>query len=780
MMKPYILLAFLFLFYTVLPGQNLPDEYILSDDGRRLSRGGGITDGLYNDKVVKRIDLNFSQANWQSLLTQNYNSKTDIPATLTMEGKTYPNVGVRYKGQTSYQRVTTDKKSFNVTMDYIDPDQDLKGYETLNFNNSFEDNSFMREVFYENITRKYGPSLKACFVNLYINGVNWGLYPHVQGLDGKYIKEWFLSNDGTRWRCERTLSTPGGGGPPGGGGVGGGFGAGSSSLNYLGEDTSAYKPNYTLKHTELANPWADLVRVTRVLNNSSQIDSLNKVLDVDRALWFLAKEILFGDDDSYVNKGGMDYYAYYDAETGRLTPLEYDANSVMENQTGTWDIFFKENDTKFPLCNKLFKIPELRQRYLAHVRTMTQDLFNEGRFVPLINQYFNLIDTLVQKDNKKLMTYTQFVTGKEGLKTWMNSRRNFILNHSEVNRTGVTISNAEYLTDDIPFKSPDAGKTVTIRTKITGSKKAKTVYLYYGSGYDGPFTRMQMSDDGNHQDALANDGIFGAGIPGQNAGVYVRYYIEAVADDNFGTVTYQPQGAEHDVYIYRVNLVASQINEVVINEVMSANTKTVSDQDNEFDDWIELYNKSSTPIDLTRWILTDNPDNLDKYRIPKGTVIPANGYLIVWADEDGKQTGLHANFKLSASGEPLILLDSSGHQVDMVQIPPLADDMAYARQPNGTGGFMVKSATFNKNNDVTTPVNELKSKREISLYPNPADNYLQIEISGSLPQQINIFNALGQNIFNRRLLKETIDIGRWPAGVYFLNSGPTIIKFIIR
>jgi len=504
------------------------------------------------------------------------------------------------------------------------------------------------------------------------------------------------------------------------------------------------------------------------------------VLDIDRSLWFLAKEILFGDDDSYVNKGGMDYYAYYDVATGRLTPLEVDANSVMENQTGTWGIFLKENDTKFPLCNKLFKIPELRQRYLAHVRTMTKDIFNEGNFVPLINQYFNLIDTLIQKDNKKLMTYNQFVTAKEGLKTWMNARRRFILNQSEVNRTGVTISNTEYLTDAIAFKAPDAGEAVSVRTKITGTQKAKTVNLYYGTGYDGRFNRLNMADDGNHQDGSANDGIYGASIPGQNTGVYVRYYIEAISNDNFGTATYEPQGAEHDVYIYRVNLINSQINEIVINEVMSANTKTVYDQDNEFDDWIELYNISGVPVDLTRWILTDNPDNLDKYRIPKGTTIPANGYLIVWADEDGKQVGLHANFKLSAAGEPLILLDSTGKQVDMMQIPALNDDVAYARQPNGTGGFIIQVATFNINNDGTTPVGEIASRIGIKLYPNPAHTILYIETNSLVAQLVFIFNARGQSIFQKLLIKEEIDISPWPGGVYFVKSGNSIKKLVIR
>lgn len=143
-------------------------------------------------------------------------------------------------------------------MDFLDPTQDLKGYETLNFNNSFEDNSFMREVFYENITRPFSSSLKANYIHLYINNQDWGIYPNVQALDGNYVKEWFLSNEGSRWRCERTS----GGGPGGGGG----FGAGTSTLNYLGDDTTAYKPNYTLKHTTLENPWSDLARVTKVLN----------------------------------------------------------------------------------------------------------------------------------------------------------------------------------------------------------------------------------------------------------------------------------------------------------------------------------------------------------------------------------------------------------------------------------------------------------------------------------------------------------------------------------
>jgi len=81
------------------------------------------------------------------------------------------------------------------------------------------------------------------YAQLYINGQYWGPYINVQQLNGEYMREWFLSNDGTRWRAEQA----GGFGGPGGGGPGGGnFGQGTSTLNYLDADTTDYIAAYTL------------------------------------------------------------------------------------------------------------------------------------------------------------------------------------------------------------------------------------------------------------------------------------------------------------------------------------------------------------------------------------------------------------------------------------------------------------------------------------------------------------------------------------------------------
>lgn len=757
-----------------IEAQKLPAEMAFSTDGKRLISGNQSVDGLYNPSKIRRIDLKFDQADYWALLTANYQSKTDIPATLSMDGKIYPNVGVRFKGQTSYQRVTSQKKSFNITMDYADPDQDLKGYQTLNLNNSFEDNSFMREVFYENITRPFSTSLKANYLHLYINDQDWGIYPNVQALDGNYVKEWFLSNDGSRWRCERIS----------GGGGAGGFGAGTSTLNYLGDDTSAYKPNYTLKHTTVENPWSDLLRVTKILNTVSlnQLeDSLKKVLDIDRALWFIAKEIMFGDDDSYVNKGGMDYYAIYQKDVERLIPLEYDANSVMSGQTANWSIFLKETDTKFPLCNRLFAVPSLRQRYLAHFKTMFNQCLDTVNFISQLNIQYNFIDSLVSADPKKLMTYQAFQSEKNKLISWMRNRRTTIMANAEFKQIGSTIEAVEYSTNNVKNQKPNETESVQVTAKVTNTTNGvKRVNLYYAPGFDGYFNVTQMYDDGLHQDVAAGDGIYGGTIPPHGNGLFVRYYVEAISNNSQGTCSYMPEGAEHDVYVYQVNLIQSNTNQIVINEIMAANTKTVTDQDGEFDDWIELYNKSTESVDLSNWILTDNATNLDKYRFPSGTSIPPNSYLIIWADEDGKQTGLHANFKLSASGEELFLLDSNATQVDKLVYYEQIQDMAYARSPNGTGSFTIQEATYNKNNDLVSFNND-KGLFEFKLYPNPASQFIIAESNDNKTHSLKLYNAIGL-LIKEQIMDQSIkiDLTNFPAGVYFLRSEKQIQKFILQ
>lgn len=138
---------------------------------------------------------------------------------------------------------------------------------------------------------------------------------------------------------------------------------------------------------------------------------------------------------------------------------------------------------------------------------------------------------------------------------------------------------------------------------------------------------------------------------------------------------------------------------LVINEIMPVNTYTIMDQDNEFDDWVELYNATNSKIDLSGYYFSDSKKNPAKWKFPDGTNIAARSYLIVWTDADSTQYGLHTNFKLSSSGEKLVLSNRAKKIVDAAEYETHTGELTYSRVPNGTGAFKWKIPTFNASNN---------------------------------------------------------------------------------
>ncbi len=128
-----------------------------------------------------------------------------------------------------------------------------------------------------------------------------------------------------------------------------------------------------------------------------------------------------------------------------------------------------------------------------------------------------------------------------------------------------------------------------------------------------------------------------------------------------------------------------------INEWMAANSGTLlnTNNNNRYDDWFELYNPGSAPVSLDGYFLTDNLNNKTQFAIPSGFSIPANGYLLVWADNNPaantNRSALHANFRLDQAGEALGLFGADGTQIDAVTFENQFIDRSQGRVPNGTG-----------------------------------------------------------------------------------------------
>ncbi len=127
--------------------------------------------------------------------------------------------------------------------------------------------------------------------------------------------------------------------------------------------------------------------------------------------------------------------------------------------------------------------------------------------------------------------------------------------------------------------------------------------------------------------------------------------------------------------------------QILISEFQSLNTTTVKDPDFQaYSDWLELFNAGTSDVDISGYMLTDDLLQPEKWKIPAGQNIPAGGNLLIWAD--GRDTGLHAGFKLSGSGEWIGLFDPLGAVVDSVVYPAQSPDLSTGRV-SSTGRWVV-------------------------------------------------------------------------------------------
>src|SRR5438046_3991864 len=129
---------------------------------------------------------------------------------------------------------------------------------------------------------------------------------------------------------------------------------------------------------------------------------------------------------------------------------------------------------------------------------------------------------------------------------------------------------------------------------------------------------------------------------------------------------------------------------VILSEFMADNTRTLADEDGSYEDWIEIYNGGSSPVNMDGWYLTDTAGDLIQWRFPN-TNLNARGFLVVFASgKDRVVPGapLHTNFKLSPGGEYLALVQPDGVTVATEFAPK------YPRQvPDVSLGFGLVTGT---------------------------------------------------------------------------------------
>jgi len=412
---------------------------------------------LYDVSILRTLFLAFENADWEHELTVFNNTDVEVPATLTVDGKTYKDVGVHSRGASSFFGVPEgSKRSLNLTLDFVDEKQSLLGYRTLNLLNAHEDPTFLRSVLYLQAAREYLPAPKANFARVVINGESWGIYSNAQQFNKDFINEWFKTTDGARWKVP---------GSPGGRG----------GLEYIGEDPAANKRSFEIKSKDDPKAWAALITLCRTLNTTPPADlekALAPMLDIDGALKFLALEVALVNNDGYWTRAS-DYSIYLDPK-GAFHVFPHDANETLGPSGGRGmgpmgpppggggdmgrrggqgmppppggemgprggrgpmgggadlDPLVGLSDPTKPLRSKLLAVPALRERYMTYVRQVATRWLDWNTLGPLVQKYQALIAADVKADTRKLSTVEAFTSGVDMLKSFAERRRTLLLNY---------------------------------------------------------------------------------------------------------------------------------------------------------------------------------------------------------------------------------------------------------------------------------------------------------------------------------------------------------------
>ncbi len=692
--------------------------------------------GFYDLNQINEIRIYFDQPNWDEILDSLYAAGEEgrLVGTAVINGRQFDSVGVRYKGKSSYNPARR-KNPFNIKLDYIIPGQTIEGHGTLRLANVYKDPSFVREVLSYEIARNYMPAGRANFANIYVNDTLIGLYTNCEDVDKLLIRAHFYCDENARFKGQMKDSVP------------------MIVWKYLGPESTPYLDYFEL---ESDSGWDELIDFLDTLNNYNGYTE--QVLNVDQHLWMLAFDILMVNLDAPINMP-QNFYLYRDA-SARFNPIIWDLNEnfgAFRDLVGTGQLsltqmqqlnpFLRLNDPDYPIVSKVLSCPRYRRMFVAHMKTMIADWFASSHYQERAEEIQGLIDEYVRADPNKFYTYNDFLNNITrsvgsgplaivGLTELMNPRVSFLLSQPDFQATAPVI-------DDVTCSTPQPAPNsqVSFSARVSG---ADSVFLNYRQNPGRRFCRTPMFDDGEHNDGAAGDGVYGATVR-LGAGEF-HYYVYA---ENSAAGIFYPERAEHEFLILPV------CSAVVINELMADNVRTVQDPNGEYDDWIEFYNNSSLPVNLDNYLLSDDSLNFAKWSFPD-IEIPAHGFLVVWADNDLTQPGLHCNFQLNRSGEQLIFSDPDGRQLDRVIFGPQGADISFGRYPNGIGRFILMDPTFLSQNVSGIGTNEqtptASGRFFEGAFPNPFSRatVLRYSLPSAGEVELKIFDVSGRQVMEVR------------------------------
>lgn len=721
-------------------------------------------DILYDDSEVPRIDITIEPSALDEMYADPW-SDFEHPATFKFTSsqleETYEEIGFRFRGNTSRN---SNKKSFKVSFNTYISGGDFQGVEKLNINGEHNDPSIIRSKIGWDVFRSFNiPASRSNHVLLYINNEYYGLYISVEHIDEEFVKKRFGNNDGNLFKC-----------------------LWPADLAYLGDNPELYKNGgYKLKINEEEDDFSDLAHFIDILNNTPTDQlacKLEAVFNVYDYLKVAAVEIMLGHWDGYIyNKNN--YYLYHNTESGKFEYIPYDLDNTFGidwigrdwSSRNIYD-WAQHGSEQRPLYTRLMEVPEYKAQFSFYMNQLTQEIAASSTLIPKIEEIRDRIEGFVSDDplypldygwnyNDFQNSYNQTLGGhvSYGLFPYIESR-------NSNTQSQLDLSAIDPIVKYIRTNKPILGQPLMVSAYVESDNNENLeVKMLYEFNCCNP-GQIEMFDDGEHNDGEAGDNVYGAITEPFNQAGEITYQIEAESEN--GNQTVLP-------CISNIVTISQYDGPYLfVNEIMASNETTIADEEGEFDDWVEIYNEDDVAVSLEGYYLTDNIENQDKWAFPNVEIQP-NGFLLVWADDDVEQGELHADFKLSKSGEDIYIFYDNNGVFEMVDGYPYGEqttDISYGYSVDGGPDLMFFDSPTPDSSNNPQSINDFDIS-SFSFYPNPVNSnkiFFNQKISGF------VYNLNGVKMMEFDE-KSSLTIDLMP-GLYFLQEkgSPNVVKILVQ
>jgi len=722
---------------------------------------------LFRDDIVATIQITIAEDDIATILDpDNSDAKDSYPAMMIFDNgtvrDTVESVGFRLRGNTSRN---ANKKSFKVDLNAFVPGQTFYGVQEINLNGQHNDPSSSRAKICADIAEMIGiPSMRSNHVELYINDEYRGLYTNVEHIDQLFVRSRFGNQNGNLYKCLYP-----------------------ADLDYKGDNPDVYKEviygrrKYDLRTNKDVDDYSDFSEFIKVLNLTPIEDlpcELEKVFNVDQYIKTIAFDVLTGNWDGPIYNQN-NFYLYHNLDTDLFEYIPYDLDNTLgidwvqrdwaNRNINSWS----KTDAIRPIYNRIMAVPEYQARYQYYMSNMVFDHFNESTLYPYFEDMRDLLKPSIEDDLYYRMDYgfdpQKFEDSWEidvpsfqvdySLKDFVQTRL-----ISALNQMGDQFLRA--VITEIEPQPTCADQALSVSCNIFASIPISSVELCVMHQGETRCAEMDSLGAEVYSGEVSVEGFSGM------SGYFIRV-------GHFG------DGIETapvcDVFDYWINDEEPQL---AINEVMAINNSTIADEEGEFDDWVELYNYGSDPINLVTIYLSDNPDRPNKWNLPN-EILQAGEYFLIWLDNDPQQGARHATFKLNGDGETLGLYQNCQEEpqlIDEVVFEEQIADVAYGRLPNGDGPFVKLVPTPGSQNlEISTSVED--SMIDIVVSPNPSGGISYIETAGLQVERVEVYNLKGQQI-DAGSSRSSIDLTSENPGLYFvqvvLSSGQVVNRKLIK